>query len=307
VDEHSDGQRLDNFLLTQLKGVPRSYVYRLLRSGQVRVNKGRKKPGYRVCTGDAVRIPPVRSAQRERPAIPAAVAATLNRSILYEDGNVMILNKPSGLAVHGGSELPYGVIDVLRVMRPDAYLELVHRLDRDTSGCLAIALNRATLLALHAALQPGADKSVEKTYTALVAGHWRQGSTTIRAPLLKITRSGERMSVVDEQGQPAVSHFRVLQSFGSKSRPDDIRATLMEVSIETGRTHQIRVHAAHAGHPLAGDTKYGDPAFNRAMKAAGLSRLFLHATQLRLPLEPIVDVHAPMQDELSDILSKLGA
>ena len=297
-DQH--GQRIDNFLLTQLKGVPKSHIYRLLRSGQVRVNKGRKKPSYRLQAGDTVRIPPVKTAERNTATIPDAVLNTLKNARLFENDDILVLNKPSGLAVHGGSELSFGIIEAMRQLYPDQFLELVHRLDRETSGCLVLAKNRQTLNTLHDALRTegGPDKDIEKTYLALLQGHWNAGDTTVSQPLRKIRRGGEHMVEVDPQGQNAVSHFEPVEQYKA--------ACLMQVQIETGRTHQIRVHAAFTGHPVAGDKKYGDESFNREMKQLGLNRLFLHASHIFLPLGEGISVHAPLTGDLSEFLDNIA-
>ncbi len=294
------GQRLDNFLLSRLKGAPRSLIYRIVRRGEVRVNKGRIRPEYRLKAGDTVRIPPLRLAPRSAPARPAErVLRQLEAAILYEDDRLLILNKPSGLAVHGGSGLSFGVIEGLRALRPAApYLELVHRLDRETSGCLLIAKKRSALRRLHELLR---HNRIDKRYLALVKGTWRGGQRQVTAPLLKnVLRSGERMVRVDPAGKPASSVFRPL-AVGQT-------ASLMEVKLETGRTHQVRVHAASQKHPIAGDDKYGDDDFNRQLREVGLKRLFLHARALRFQLtegEAAIEVSAPLNDELHQVLHNL--
>jgi 23S rRNA pseudouridine955/2504/2580 synthase len=292
------GQRLDNFLLTKLKGVPKSHIYRLLRSGQVRVNKGRKKPAYRIEPGDSIRIPPVRTAASTDAVIPDSVLELVKNARLFENSDILVLNKPSGIAVHGGSELRFGIIEAVRKIHPDRFIELVHRLDRDTSGCLVLAKNRDTLNSLHRALRNegpgGKTHGVEKTYLALLAGLWQQGEQTIELPLRKVRRSGEHRVEVSDDGQSAISHFKLVQHYRN--------ASLMQIRIDTGRTHQIRVHAAASGHPVAGDTKYGDAAFNREMKKAGLNRLFLHASHIVLPLGDGISVHAPLSEDLSQLL-----
>lgn len=292
-------QRLDNFLLARLKGVPKSHIYRLLRSGQVRVNRGRKKPGYRLQAGDLVRIPPLRTAQRNEPAIPDAVLNRLRSAVLFENSDILVLNKPAGIAVHGGSELKFGIIEAMRRLYPGQFLELVHRLDRETSGCLVLARNRDTLNRLHRALRmDDADTpGIEKTYLALLAGRWQQGEKTIDLPLRKVRRGGEHRVEVNEDGQHAVSHFKLVQHYRT--------ASLVQVQIDTGRTHQIRVHAAASGHPVAGDSKYGDDAFNRDMKQLGLQRLFLHASHIILPLGEGISVHAPLSEDLSQLLDNM--
>lgn len=299
IAEEAAGQRLDNFLLTQLKGVPKSHVYRLLRKGEVRVNKGRAKPDYRLEPGDVVRLPPVR---RPEPGAPTArgrsAGAELEACILHEDERVIVLDKPSGIAVHGGSGLSHGVIEALRAARPDApYLELVHRLDRETSGCLLIAKRRSALRMLHELLRDG---KVEKRYLALVKGRWELGQVRLEDRLRKTVRGGERVVTVDESGKHAASIFRPVQ-IGSA-------ASLLEVRIMTGRTHQIRVQAAEAGHPLAGDERYGDRAYNQRMKALGLGRLFLHAASIGWE-DPVSGewriYSAPLPADLREILSNL--
>ena len=302
------GRRIDNFLLGELKGVPRTRIYRILRKGEVRVNKGRIRPGYRLQTGDQVRIPPVRVAPR-RPLPEVGAGPSLEDRVVYEDPRLLVLNKPAGMAVHGGSGLSYGVIELLRAERPEAhYLELVHRLDRDTSGLLIIAKKRSALRTLHEQLR---ERRLGKRYLALVAGRWKDrgeegwkgGERVVDAPLRKnVMSSGERIVRVDsEHGKPSLSRFEALRRFKD--------ATLVSVLIETGRTHQIRVHAAHIGHPLAGDGKYGDGEFNRQLRALGLKRLFLHAARLELPRDdaaPLV-IEAPLDDSLQAVLERLHA
>jgi len=294
------GQRIDNYLLGRLKGAPRSLIYRILRKGEVRVNKGRIRPDYRLQAGDLLRIPPVRLEPRQAPSRPAdAVLRQLEAAIVYEDDRILVLNKPSGLAVHGGSGLRYGVIEGLRALRPEArYLELVHRLDRETSGCLLIARRRSALRMLHELLR---ENRIDKRYLALVRGRWQGGRRIVEAPLRKnVLRSGERIVRVDPGGKPSRSVFRPL-AIGEL-------ASLMEVRLDTGRTHQIRVHAAHIGHPIAGDEKYGDPEFDRQLRMrTGLNRLFLHARSLRIPWpdsEPL-EVIAPLDETLTGTLKIL--
>ena len=277
IDATSDGQRIDNFLLRELKGVPRSRVYRLLRRGEVRVNRGRVKAEYKLQSGDEVRVPPVRMAEEgEPPTVSKGLADQLTAAILYEDDGLLVVAKPAGLAVHGGSGVSFGLIEALRALRPEArFLELVHRLDRDTSGCLMVAKKRSALTTLHAALRDG---GVDKRYLALALGEWPRHRTRIEAPLEKnILRSGERMVRVSAQGKSALTEFRVVERFGI--------ATLVEARPITGRTHQIRVHARHAGHPLVGDDKYGDRAVEAPLRELGLKRLCLHAHQLILAWE----------------------
>jgi 23S rRNA pseudouridine955/2504/2580 synthase len=297
-----DGQRLDNWLLRALKGVPRSRVYRLLRKGEVRVNGKRAKPEYRVATGDDIRLPPVRAAEEGAPRhAPTGLVATVEAAIVHEDPDLLVVAKPSGLAVHGGSGLSFGVIEALRASRPTETLELVHRLDRDTSGLLLVARNRTALRTLHALLREG---QVEKRYLVLVMGAWNLGTKTINAPLATRARQGgERVVRVAESGKASASTFAPVDFFGA-------RATLLEVSLGTGRTHQIRVHAAHAGHPVAGDDKYGDRDFNAEMTALGLKRLFLHAQSLSFEWpgsRKTFAINQPLPPELAAVLESLAA
>lgn len=293
------GQRIDNYLLSHLKGVPRSLVYRIVRSGEVRVNKGRIKAGYRLQAGDSVRIPPLRLGEEGAPSRPAdPFLERVQASVLYEDDDLLILNKPAGIAVHGGSGVSHGVIEALRALRPEApFLELVHRLDRDTSGCLMIAKQRATLLNLHTLLREG---GVTKHYLALVKGRWRGKGRIIDAALRKnLIESGERRVKVSEEGKEAQSLFEPVTLYAECS--------LMQIQLMQGRTHQIRVHAAHAGHPVAGDSKYGDPEFNRHMKGLGLKRMFLHARSVACQLSSGRKVHvtAPLGEDLQTLLKRL--
>ncbi len=252
------GQRIDNFLMRHFKAVPRSRVYRLLRKGEVRVNRKRVDAEYRIAAGDEVRLPPVRIERGDEPGRPSSsLTELIERAVIYQDKHLLVLDKPAGVAVHGGSGMSYGVIEALRASRPRETLELVHRLDRDTSGCLAIARDRATLTALHALIR---QSGMHKTYLALVSGSWQLGTKRIDAPLATDNRQhGERHVRVAAAGKDSVSVFKPVQFFGSF-------ATLMEVDIPTGRTHQIRVHAAFAGHPLLGDDKYGDRERNAELK-----------------------------------------
>ncbi|GAB3472399.1 23S rRNA pseudouridine(955/2504/2580) synthase RluC [Azotobacter salinestris] len=295
------GQRIDNFLLARLKGAPRTLIYRILRKGEVRVNKGRIKPEYKLQAGDLVRVPPLRLAERDEP-VPLAqgLLERLEAAILHEDKALMVLNKPAGIAVHGGSGLSHGVIEALRQLRPEARdLELVHRLDRDTSGLLMIAKKRSMLRHLHEALR---GDGVDKRYLALVCGSWPSARKQVNAPLQKNTlRSGERMVEVDEEGREALTLFRVLRRFGDF-------ATLVEARPITGRTHQIRVHARHAGHPIAGDAKYGDEEFTREIRALGGKRLFLHAYSLAVPLPEggELRLEAPVDEMWAQTLERLS-
>lgn len=277
IDEGHAGQRIDNYLITRLKGAPKTLVYRILRKGEVRVNKGRIKPDYRLQAGDVVRIPPVRLAAPNEPALVGqGILNALQASILYEDKGLIVVNKPAGLAVHGGSGLNFGVIEAMRQLRPECdQMELVHRLDRDTSGCLMIAKKRSMLRHLHAALR---GDGVTKCYMALVRGRWPASTRRVHAPLQKNNlRSGERMVEVNVEGKESLTEFKVMQRFG------DV-ATLVEARPITGRTHQIRVHARHAGHPIAGDPKYGDDEFSHSIREVGGKRLFLHAYSLSVEL-----------------------
>lgn len=301
VDATHQGQRIDNFLITALKGVPRSHIYRVLRTGEVRVNKGRIKPTYRVQEGDAVRIPPIHTAAPGVAVNPGTrVLDLIVNSIIYEDKGLIIINKPSGTAVHGGSGLSYGVIEALRMARPEATgLELVHRLDRETSGCLMIAKKRSVLRGLHDLLR--SDGGVNKRYLALVQGRWQGGRRTVDAGLIKNQlRSGERVVRVSDEGKSSASLFQPQTVYAE--------ASLVEVQPLTGRTHQIRVHAAHINHPIAGDDKYGDETFNKRMAELGLKRLFLHAHSLSFELPDTgqkISVSAPLGDELKALLQQL--
>ncbi|VXC39040.1 23S rRNA pseudouridylate synthase [Pseudomonas sp. 8AS] len=295
------GQRIDNFLLARLKGVPKTLIYRILRKGEVRVNKGRIKPEYKLQAGDVVRVPPLRLPERDEPVpLAQSLLERLEAAIVYEDKALIVLNKPAGIAVHGGSGLNYGVIEAFRQLRPDAKdIELVHRLDRDTSGLLMIAKKRSMLRHLHEALR---GDGVDKRYMALVRGNWPTAKKKISAPLLKSNlRSGERMVEVNPEGKEALTVFRVLRRFGEF-------ATLVEASPITGRTHQIRVHAKHAGHSIAGDSKYGDDDFTREIRELGGKRLFLHAYALKisLPEGGELQLEAPVDEMWERTLERLG-
>jgi 23S rRNA pseudouridine955/2504/2580 synthase len=295
-----DGQRLDNLLLGLLKGVPRTHVYRLLRTGQVRVNGKRAKPDTRVAAGDRLRVPPVRMAEPgELPRASAQALSGLERAIIREDRDWIALDKPSGLASHGGSGIALGAIEQLRQARPQDALELVHRLDRDTSGVLLIARKRSALAAAQAAIREG---RARKRYLALLVGRLPQEQVRVDAPLRKsLLRGGERMVDVAADGKPSVSVFRAITRFA--------RHTFVEVLIETGRTHQIRVHAAHLGLPVAGDDKYGDAAANRDLRGIGLRRLFLHAAELAFDVGETGRSElfsAPLPAELAAVLDALA-
>ena len=298
VPEDRDGQRIDNFLTTRLKGVPKSLIYRLLRTGQVRINGKRAKPDHRVAAGDAVRIPPVRTAERADPGVPpTGQTARIEASILSEDRDFLVIDKPSGVASHGGSGISFGVIELLRTARPrESALELAHRLDRDTSGVLVLAKKRSALTALQAEIRAG---RVEKRYLALLAGKLPQQRLSVDAPLRKsVLQGGERMVRIDEEGKPSRSRFSEVERYAA--------ATLAEIAIETGRTHQIRVHSAHIGHPVAGDEKYGDREFNLKMREHGLKRLFLHAARFEFSIgERSYGFSAPLPDDLSKVISSL--
>ncbi|WP_289030066.1 23S rRNA pseudouridine(955/2504/2580) synthase RluC [uncultured Paraglaciecola sp.] len=300
VDPDLEGQRIDNYLRTLLKGVPKSLIYRILRKGEVRVNKKRVKPEYKLCAHDELRIPPIRvSEPTALPSTKLEKVSSLEASILYEDDWIIVLNKPSGTAVHGGSGLSFGVIEGLRALRPQQkFLELVHRLDRDTSGCLLIAKRRSALKNLHEQLR---DRKVDKRYQALVAGEWPANRFKVKAPLLKNTlKSGERMVLVNDEGKPSETRYRILELFN--------QATLVEASPITGRTHQIRVHCLHAGHPIACDDRYGDAEFETRTKNLGLNRLFLHAHSLAFihpNTEERVSFKAPLELQLINVLKRL--
>ncbi len=301
ISEDEAGQRIDNYLLTKLKGVPKSLIYRILRKGEVRVNKGRIKPEYKLQTNDVVRIPPVRISEKEQAPISNKLnkVSQLEKHIVFEDEVLLILNKPSGIAVHGGSGLNFGVIEALRALRPNArFLELVHRLDRDTSGILLVAKKRSTLRHLHEQLR---EKTIQKDYLALVRGQWQSHCKVIKAPLLKNElSSGERIVKVSEQGKPSETRFSVEERYTN--------ATLVKAFPVTGRTHQIRVHTQYAGHPIALDDKYGDSQFDEQMSKIGLKRLFLHAFSIRFEhpkTGELLRVNAPLDEEMKRILRTL--
>lgn len=302
VSSELAGQRIDNYLRTLLKGAPKTFIYRILRKGEVRVNKGRIKPDYRLQAGDIIRVPPMRLPEKDEPApVSQALAELMEAAIVYEDKTLIVINKPAGIAVHGGSGVSLGVIEVFRQIRPDAKdLELVHRLDRDTSGLLMIAKRRSMLRHLHEALR---GDGVDKRYHALVRGHWPAAKKQIQAPLMKNNlRSGERMVEVNVEGKDALTEFRVLRRYGDF-------ATLVEAKPVTGRTHQIRVHAKHAGHSIAGDPKYGDEAFSREIRDLGGKRLFLHAASLNVPLPDgeTLQLTASVDETWAATLSRLDA
>lgn len=301
--EGDAGQRVDNFLSRILKDVPRSLVYRILRTGEVRVNGKRVKPEYRLAAGDRIRLPPIqRKTEEQRAAERGAPSRSLREfvagSIIHEDRDLLVVNKPAGVAVHGGSGLSAGVIEALRATHPELKeLELVHRLDRDTSGVLLVAKRRAVLRELHALLR---ERDMEKRYLALVVGRWPFGTKTIDLPLkTNLKQGGERVVRVHAEGQQAITTFKPVRHFGKL-------ATLLDISLGTGRTHQIRVHAAHAGHPIAGDEKYGDRERDAKLKPYGLQRMFLHAQSLSFDRKGTrFTISAPPPPDWQAVIEKL--
>jgi 23S rRNA pseudouridine955/2504/2580 synthase len=298
IGPERDGQRIDNALVTLLKGVPKSMIYRLLRTGQVRVNGKRAKPDTRLNQGDTLRIPPVRVA--ERPAdegAPQGAIAAVAETVIFEDKHFLVIDKPAGMASHGGSGVSFGAIELLRQARPKEHLELVHRLDRDTSGVLVFARTRAGLTGLQAAIRAG---EVTKQYLCLMVGHPQKAKFDVNAPLKKsVLQGGERMVRVAEDGKPSLTFFREMEQYPG--------ARLMQATLGTGRTHQIRVHAAHVGHPLAGDAKYGDKEANKRLRELGLNRLFLHAAHLSFELDGrAYGFSAPLPDDLKAVLDALA-
>jgi 23S rRNA pseudouridine955/2504/2580 synthase len=297
VTQENAQQRIDNFLRLHLKGVPKSMIYRIVRKGEVRVNKKRIKPDYKLKSGDQVRIPPVRvSKENVLPSIKLNKVSQLEAAVVYEDDALIILNKPAGLAVHGGSGLDFGVIEGLRALRPEArFLELVHRLDRATSGCLLIAKKRSMLRALHEQLR---NKTMHKQYLALVKGSWDKKWRSVKEPLLKNAQNS--IVKVSPEGKASETRFRIMQRYQN--------ATLIEACPMTGRTHQIRVHTACKGHNIACDDRYGDDAFSKEMQSLGLNRLFLHALHITFyhpVLEKELTISAPLCEQLSTLLDKL--
>lgn len=297
IDSDQAGQRIDNFLRRALPGLPKSRLYRIIRRGEVRVNGGRIKVEYRLVAGDEVRIPPARITAAPGEA-PAGKVVDIENQIIFEDKRILVINKPSGLAVHGGSGISHGAIELLRAARPGLRdLSLVHRLDRETSGCLVLAKRRSALRELHELFRQG---TVEKNYLALVAGDWQLGEHMVNAPLnVDHRRNGERHVIVSKSGKPARTMFRLSRTFGKFS--------LMQCQPQTGRTHQIRVHALHAGHPIACDERYGDPDVNAAVKKQGLKRLFLHAQSIAFPDDSGNEAHftAPLPDDLEKLLNRI--
>ncbi|MEM9242805.1 MAG: RluA family pseudouridine synthase [Pseudomonadota bacterium] len=295
-NEHA-GRRLDNFIFYKFKYLPKSLVYRLLRQGEIRVNKKRRRPDYRLAPDDELRVAPIRSEIMPEKIKPSArLIKQLETAPLFENDTIIIINKPAGVAVHSGSGIHCGLIEALRQIYDYAYLELAHRLDRDTSGCLILAKKPSALREIHSLLQQG---DIEKTYLALTLGHWRHQKNSVDIPLKKfILQSGERMVKANPDGKAAKTIFYPLENFAASS--------LVRIRLLTGRTHQIRVHAQYAGHPLAGDKKYGDKAFNQISGKQGLKRLFLHAHHLRFTLNnEQIDVQYPLDNELQQFINKL--
>lgn len=298
VTEDSAGQRIDNFLIKSLKGVPKSHLYRILRSGEVRVNSKRIDATYRLALGDMVRIPPIRTAPAADTGSKAHVAPRLAQTVIYEDEALLVIDKPAGLAVHGGSGISRGVIEQLRLERPQAkFLELVHRLDRETSGVLMLAKKRSALIALHEAIR---NNQTDKRYTVLVHGNWNEKKKRVQLPLQKyVLASGERRVAVHEDGQASETIFHLSRRYEGFS--------LLEAQLVTGRTHQLRVQLAHLGFPIAGDDKYGDFSVNKTMQKQGLKRMFLHSavTVLRHPLSgEKLKLVAPLPTELEQFLQR---
>jgi 23S rRNA pseudouridine955/2504/2580 synthase len=297
VSQDREGQRLDNFLMSRLKGLPRSVIYRVIRTGQVRVNGGRAKPATRLETGDLVRIPPASVRENKPGDIPPAVLNLIRQAVCYEGQGVLAIDKPAGMAVHGGSGLAWGVIDVVRKLRPGVNVDLVHRLDRETSGCLLMALNGDVLRNLNKQIT---ENQIEKRYLCLMDGKLKQDLVEAYEPIGKFERSGQRFMRVDPDGKPAHTTFRLLQEYAGYS--------FVEAQLHTGRTHQIRVHAAHLGLSLAGDKLYSPTARLKFWKGKGLKRMFLHAHQVRFYTadgeEQLVSSTLPV--ELSELLEKLG-
>ena len=305
VDEEHEGQRLDNFLITHLKGVPKTHVYRIIRKGEIRINKGRVKQTTRLKQGDSIRIPPIRLSESSSTELDGSKYLFLNKAILYEDDGLIVLNKPSGMAVHAGSGIKVGVIEAFRALRKDLkYIELVHRLDRETSGCLVLAKKSSVLKKLHEDFKNNSLKNprLDKRYVCLVKGQWQGGQRRVTKALnTNAQRGGERMVMLDENGSFASSIIRPLST--------SYEASVLEVKLLTGRTHQVRVHCLSEGHPLAGDQKYGDRDFNKIIKSSGLARLFLHAAKLTFyhPMtESKMTVVAPLPAELGAVLNNLA-
>jgi 23S rRNA pseudouridine955/2504/2580 synthase len=302
IEAEDQGQRLDKVLGRLLAGVPRTRIFRLIRRGEVRVNGRRASPELRLATGDSVRLPPVREAAADEPKrVPRGLIELIERAVIHEDERLLVLDKPSGVAVHGGSGMSFGVIETLRASRPQQTLELAHRLDRDTSGVLLVAKRHSALRELHALLRDGL---VQKSYLVLVAGRWSLGHKKIDAPLRTDLRvGGERTVKVDAHGKPALTEFKLIEHYGA-------RASLLEAMLHTGRTHQIRVHAAYCSHPVAGDEKYGGASFNQLLKPLGLARMFLHAHSCSFAWSHSgveQSFSAPLPSELKSVLDALSA
>ncbi len=303
IEESQAGQRLDNFLLKTLKGLPRSRLYRIIRKGEVRVNKKRVKPEYKLCPGDILRIPPVNlKTDKTTPLVLSDdLKQKMETALLFENNNLLILNKPSGLAVHAGSGLRFGIIDIMRSIRPDETIELVHRLDRDTSGCLILSKNRATLLNLQGLMQAN---EIQKKYVAIVKGYWERSLDRINLPLKpQIMSNGEKRVYVDENGQSAQTRIDDIQLY----RLGAIKMSMIKLRLLTGRTHQIRVHCQSQGHEIAGDNKYGDKSFNQSIKKMGVKRLLLHANELEIPRSAhnkALKISAPLPKAFSDLITE---
>jgi len=303
VEEGEAGQRLDKYLARRLSDVPRTRIFRIIRRGEVRVNGRRAGPDARLSSNDRVRVPPIWEQAEDGPARvrrgpPPAMVEAVGRAIIQETDRLLVLDKPAGIAVHGGSGISFGIIEALRALKPGEPLELAHRLDRDTSGCLLVARDAPTLRTLHELLREG---QCDKRYLVVVKGKWELGQKRIDVPLRTDTRvGGERMVRADASGKPSVSDFRPVQFFGKL-------ATLMEVGLHTGRTHQIRVHASYAGYPVAGDEKYGDADFNARVRELGLARMFLHAHSMSFewPQGGTFSASAPLPPELAAVLDRL--
>ena len=302
VDSDHSGQRLDNFLMTRIKGAPKSLIYRIIRKGEVRVNKGRIKPDYRIKEGDIVRIPPVRvRAESEAQPVPDKMAQNIERAILFEDDYLIAVNKPKGMAVHGGSGISLGLIEAMRVIRPDAKrLELVHRLDRDTSGVILVAKRRSVLVALHEMLRR--KTGMQKRYLALVYGVWPKHIKEVKAPLLKNElKSGERIVRVDQQGKACHTRFSLQRRYEGY--------TLVNAEPVTGRTHQIRVHCQFAGQAIVGDDKYASDPQLKGSRAQGAKRMFLHAHTLRFKhpqTDALLTIEAPLDSDFDGFLGSLN-
>ena len=296
VDTDHEGQRLDNFLAGRLKGVPKAALYKMIRTGQVRINGGRAKPASRLQEGDEVRIPPARTRDSSEAPVSVHVRQQVRQAILYEDRDLLVVNKPAGMAVHAGSGLPWGLIDALRQDRPGEYLELAHRLDRETSGCLVLARNGAALGHLAAQFRDG---TVRKYYLCLLDGRLPEDLVEVDAPLSRTDNESRGPVEVSDDGKQARTHFRLLQRYRDCS--------YVEAELLTGRTHQIRAHARHLGLPLAGDSKYADREAVKRWKARGLGRLFLHAHRLSLaaPSGEQLEFNAPLPEPLRSLLDRL--